>query len=173
MKNLTIYLLVLISCILNSGCKDEPTNDFMLGTFIQTLVQIRIVDKTGIDLLDPANPNSLKRFKVYYLTDGEKKLYSNPLMDAPGAYVIEKWPLESYYHLKIFLNSPGPGNPDDREWTTYLEFEDGTTATIKALFDVRPGYVMLDKASYNDVQVPAWDRSLNNGDQVTFELLLE
>lgn len=167
MKNSSVYFLLLITFALNSGCKDEPTKDFITGgTIIQTDVQIRIVDKTGTDLLDPTTHNSLDRFKAYYFKGEENKISYCP-------YQIEKWPLESYYHLTIFLNSPPPERRGFSEWTTYLEFEDGTIATIKALFDVRPGYVVLDKASYNDVPVAAWDRSLNNGGQVTYELVIE
>lgn len=174
MKNLIICFLALILGTLNLACKEEETtDDLIVGDIVSRSVNISLFDKAGTDLLDPANPNSLKRFKVYWIIDGEKVLYNEPFMAAPGAFTIEKWPLEPYYHLKVLLNGPWFEDSSDGEWTTYLEFEDGTTATIKAVYTVKPGYVMLEKASYNDIQVPAWDRSLNDGGYKTFKLVIE
>jgi len=170
MKTLQVYVGTFLVLFTAVACNDSNEEEVPFGMFVSESVNIAIQDQSGTDLLDPANPDALSRFKVYYLRDGEKQLYTDPLMDAPNGFVIEKFPLDEFYHLQIFLNAPTSPDGNDSEWTTYLEFEDGHTDTIVAHYDIRPSYLAVDQASYNGIAV--WDRSKNNGALQTYILVV-
>ncbi|GLU54954.1 hypothetical protein [Dyadobacter frigoris] len=169
MKNILFYAIVVVFGIISCTDKNEDEmNIQQLGGYFSGSLDIMIKDKNGFDMLDVGNPNSLKKFKVYYLLNGKKELYSKSLMYAPNGYVIEKFATDSYYHMQLFINSPNPESTNNNNWITYLEFEDGSTDTIKASFDIKPGYIAVERASYNDKL--AWNPSQNNGVLQTFEL---
>jgi hypothetical protein len=159
-----LFASLALGCI-TVACSDD-VEETPFGMYLSGSVNISIQNKSGADLLDPGNPDALKFFKVYYLIDGKKQLYSEPLMSAPNGYIIEKFPLDTYYHIQVFLNAPAPESNNEGAWTTYLEFEDGHTDTIEALYTVKPGYIAIEQASYNGV--PTWDLSKNNGGLQTY-----
>ncbi|SEJ25949.1 hypothetical protein SAMN04487995_3815 [Dyadobacter koreensis] len=169
MKNILLYAVVLAIWIVSCTDKNEDEmNIQQLGGYFSGSLNIMIKDKNGIDMLNVSNPNSLKKFKIYYLLNGKKELYSKSLMYAPSGYVIEKFAADSNYHMQIFINSPTPESTTNDNWTTYLEFEDGSTDTIQASFDIKPGYIAVQKASYNGKL--AWETSEKNGVINSFEL---
>lgn len=149
MKNLKVIIaLFLLSCL---ACEDNKGNEMekSLSGYVATGVNIRIVDSNGNDRLAPNSQNGLSKFKLYYLINGQKQIYNNPAMTASGGYNIKKFDPGNYYYLQVFLNSPKPDETDTKERTTYLEFEDGSTDTIKATYDIKPGYIAIDETWYN------------------------
>lgn len=172
MRYLSIYLLALMVGFTSSGCSDDADEkEFLLCCMvIDSNVDLAIKDTEGNDLLDPDTPGALRQFRVYYERDGEKTPYK-PVPGGHGGFVIEKWSVDATFHLKVFVDNPlnDPRDNDNDERTTYLEFKDGTIDTIRAVFTVKPGYVVIEKAWYNNTL--AWDRSRDNGGIRTFELL--
>jgi hypothetical protein len=172
MKSSLTYFGLLVFNILNLGCKDSKDaamNQGPFGMCISSSVYITIKDAKGTDLLDPSNPKSLRRFRVSYQIDGEGKLYYDPWMKAPYGYVIEKFAVNDHYHLQVFANYPNMDNDNSHECITYLEFEDGNIDTIAASYEVKPGYLGIYKASYNEKYV--LDASKNNGNLGRFQLV--
>lgn len=156
MKNITIYFGIIGVVLTTLSCKDEKNETIeepITGIFVSAMVTIGVRDKSGKDLLDPNLPSSMKNFKVYYQVNGAKKLYYDPWMGAPGGYLIEKYSVRPWYHVKLFLDSPSwvDGRTSDST-ITYLEFEDGSTDTIRAQYTVGPGRIEIDRAAYNGIQ---------------------
>ncbi|MEO6283083.1 MAG: hypothetical protein ABIN80_03960 [Dyadobacter sp.] len=168
MKNLSYYFILLVFSILNLGCKDSK-DEALLGMYFSNSVYISIKDPKGTDLLDPSNPESLTRFRVYYLINGKRKLIYDPWMDAPYGYVIEKFAVNDHYHLQVFANFPNIDNDKSLECITYLEFEDGSTDTIAASYVIRKAYTAINKASYNGQL--EWDEAKPNADLSTFKVI--
>lgn len=90
-------------------------------------------------------------------------------MSAPLGYVIEKYPIRSWYHLKLFLDMPRLDSNAGDWITTFLEFEDGSTDTITAQYTLGRGIITIDRASYNGV--PFFDRFQDNGNVPTYEVV--
>ncbi|KAA0992591.1 hypothetical protein [Dyadobacter aurulentus] len=168
MRNSLLYLGIMMIGLLNLKCRDKYEEEILVGIIWDKNVYLEIKNAAGVDMLDPNSPNSFKRFKVYYLVNGIKEFYYDPWMDAPGGYIIQKFPNESFYQLQIFINGPTHESRNDHEWVTYLEFEDGSTDTISASFGVRPGNISVEKATYNGR--PMWDTSLTYAKE-PFELI--
>lgn len=169
MENLKRILAILFLSVILLSCKDnkDEVMDQSFGGYVATSVNIRIKDSDGNDRLAPTGHNPLTSFKVYYLVNGQKVLYNNPNMSAPGAYSIKKDDVGNYYYVQVLLNSPSPGDDSQNDWITYLEYQDGSTDTIKATFSVEPGFIAINKAWYNGTL--QWDR-ISTGSLEVFEL---
>lgn len=173
MKNVIIFLGSAMLGIIALSCKDkevEAVEEQSSGIDIEIGVDIKLRNESGIDLLDPGNPNAWKNFKLYYIKDGAKVRYFDPLMSAPNGYRIDKYPFEPVYHLDVMLNTPRWDPANNGSWaTTYLEFEDGSTDTINAQFYIAPNLLMIDRATYNGV--PFFDRYLDYSHDPTYEVI--
>ncbi|MGG7661223.1 VOC family protein [Dyadobacter sp. BHUBP1] len=176
MKNIMICLRTTTLCTITAisvavlSCtdgSDEVVKEQPLGMYVSTSVTISVRNESGRDLLDPDLPNSFRKFKVYYLKDGAKQLYFDPMMSRSGGYSFDKYPFESAYHVRVLLDSPPWDAVNDNKWTTtYLEFEDGSTDTIRAQYTIKPGFVAIAKAFYNEAL--GWDLARDNGDLPTY-----
>ena len=170
MKNIQLILAALISSLVLYSCGEKKDEEIepLLRMHIEQEVQFKIKNADGVDLLNPSTEKGLKRFKVYYIVDGKKKLYFEPWLDAPGAYLIQKeWTGEDYV-LRVLLSGPTLKNPNVNGVKTFLEFPDGHTDTITADYHVRPNLRVVTRAYYNDRL--EWDRSINIGKTVPLQL---
>ncbi|MCF0059733.1 hypothetical protein [Dyadobacter sp. CY356] len=150
MKNLLSCISLLMIFLLSVGCKEDNVQSkdiFLGGVIVVQSTNIRISDKAGNDLLNPANENRIKDFKVFYVRDGQKKLFLVPNLDHPMGYQIVKHGLENYYYLKVLLD----GGKGVKETTTYLQVENGEIDAIKCKYMENTGAsVISERVWFND-----------------------
>ncbi len=155
MKNLFSSLTLLLIFFLSVGCKENQVKDddlWLGGIVVSQSTNIRISDKAGNDLLNPDNENRIKDFKIFYVKDGQKKLYLVPNLDAPMGYRIVKHSLYDYYYLQVLLD----GGKDVKETTTYLQIGDSEPDTVKCKYRENTGAsVISEKVWFNGKLV--WD----------------
>ena len=122
-----LWLLLLLS-----GCtKEEPSH-----TVIYAVMEIRVVDAQGNNLLDPTFPSpktvDASKLKLYLVKEGKEELFDRKTADFPkGVFLLP--PKEtglSYYIMRLFLNV----ETHEKITTTILEWEDGHRDIIKAEF---------------------------------------
>lgn len=123
-----LWLLLLLP-----GCtKEEPSH-----TVIYAVMEIRVVDAQGNNLLDPTLPSpktvDASKLKLYWVKEGKEELFDRKTADFPkGVFLLP--PKEtglSYYTMRLFLNV----ETHEKITTTILEWEDGHRDIIKAEFD--------------------------------------
>ncbi|KAA6432777.1 hypothetical protein FEM33_24000 [Dyadobacter flavalbus] len=117
------------------------------GVVVMQAINISVKNKSGEDLLDPANANGIKKFKIYYLVNGEKKLYFNSYMDAPLGYRIWKFPAKEFYYLNVLMD----GGIGIHETQTFLQLGDSPALdTLKAQYRTDPTNIIAEKVWHND-----------------------
>jgi hypothetical protein len=164
MKKMFLYSVLAFICFTFSFCKDSEKDDLQpTGINVMQSVNVLVKSDTGIDLLDPANVNGIKEFKVYYLVNGAKELYSHPNLDAANGYRLLKHPTLGYYYLQILMD----GGKDILETTTYLQLGASTRLdTIKTQYKSDPNNIIAENIWYNGSLV--W--TLTDGEP-TFEII--
>lgn len=147
MDKTLIYCTLLFLCFAFSGCKDQDSNELNpTGVVVMQTANIIVKSATGEDLLDPANNNGIKDFKIYYLVNGAKTLYNEPHLDAPSGYRLIKHPVRGYYYLQVQLD----GGLNIPETTTFLQLgSTGDIDTIKAHYKTDPNNVIVEKIWFN------------------------
>lgn len=159
-------LTLLISC--NSNDKEEE-EQLIYGTSVLSFCEITVKDRAGNNLLDPTNPNSfdIDNIKIFYLIDGEKKEFYEEHLDAPKGFRVIQHDFTSEYQFIIHLNYD---RTEDFS-TTYIQWNENDTDTIKALFKYPPNTssVLLRTVWQNNEL--KWDFELNNHSNPYFELI--
>lgn len=141
-----IYYILLMLCFAFSGCNDNSEEPSPTGVFVSQNANIIVKSAAGEDLLDPENANGIKDFKIYYLVNGVKTLYSEPSLDAPNGYRLIKHPVKGYYYLQVLMD----GRRNIPETTTYLQL--GAAAdvdTIKTQYKIDPNNLIAEKIWFN------------------------
>jgi hypothetical protein len=164
MDKTLIYCTLLLLCFAVSGCKDQDSNEpGPTGVVVMQTANIIVKSTTGEDLLDSANNNGIKDFKIYYLVNGVKTLYNEPNLDASNGYRLIKHPVKGYYYLQVQLD----GGRNISETTTYLQLgSNGDIDTIKAHYKADPNNIITEKIWFNGSLV--W--SFANGEPI-FEIV--
>jgi hypothetical protein len=123
MKNLMMIglITIIISCTKEKEVRYASNVDIGL--------EISVVDKSGNDLLDPANPNSFKEkdIRIYYLINGVKEEVFFPNYDHPRNFYIDK--RDKVYNMILFLNDP----------ITYIQWNNLDTDTIQCVINKEGG----------------------------------
>ena len=130
------------------GCKeDNEDNVPPTGVVVVQNVNVRVKNTQGLDLLNPENANGIKAFKIYYLVGGEKKLYSNPSLDASGGYRLLKHPVNGYYYLQVLMD----GGHNVAETKTLLQLGDNAELdTIRTQYKSDPSNIIPEKIWHNE-----------------------
>jgi hypothetical protein len=164
MKKVLLYSVLTFLCFTFSYCKDSEKNDLQpTGVNVMQSVNVLVKSDAGEDLLDPANVNGIKEFKIYYLVNGAKELYSKPNLDAANGYTLLKHPTKGYYYLQILMD----GGKDILETTTFLQLGTSTSLdTIKTQYKSDPNNIIPENIWYNGSLV--W--KLTDGEP-TFEII--
>lgn len=169
MKKALILISILtlfINC--NSNEKEEEEQIYG-GVQVVTSLELMVKDNNGKNLLDPANQNSFDKdeIKIFYLIDGKKfEFYAEHLDYSKGFKVIQnELTLEYYINIHLYNDK----NEDIS--TTYIQWNENYTDTIKALFYYPPNSssVLLRKIWYNDEL--KWDFESDNHTMPFFELV--
>lgn len=169
MKRKIIFYLIVFLCFTLFNCKEnhtsmQPKDLKPTGVVVMQSINVSVKSKTGEDLIDPANANGIKEFKIYYLVSGEKKLYSNPYMDAPLGYRIWKHPAKEFYYLNVLLD----GSRGIPETQTFLQLGNSASQdTLKTQYRTDPTNIIAEKVWHNDQLV--W--KMEDGDPA-FNLVL-
>lgn len=159
MKTLQIYLIIAIASLTISCKKDIVQDDLPLGNVtLEQSVDIRLTDLKGEDLLNPANENGIRDFKVYHVTAEQKELFNQSNLDAPGGYWIKKNEKENYYYLQVLLTTPNSKELSTKT-TTYLKIGNYELDTIQASYFSTAPSIKLSKVWFNNNKT--WD-SANN-----------
>ena len=151
MKNLSSLIPILLICFLSISCNEDKKTETPqpIGSTMERSADIRIVSSTGEDLLDPANENGIKRFKVSYLNIGVENQNNLPALNSYSGFVLQKNPILNYYYLHVMLNHSNTS----LEATTYLQLGfQGSIDTIRTLYRAPIGktlYIMPEKIWYN------------------------
>ncbi|TRZ41639.1 hypothetical protein [Robertkochia solimangrovi] len=103
--NITKYtmkfaLFVFLQLILSCSADNEQEN-----FVVNTMVEFKLSDDQGNDLLNPKNPNAYEESQIrlfYSSNDALVEVY-DPLMDHPRNFLI--YPHENEYRIRIFLNN--------------------------------------------------------------------
>ena len=122
------------------------------GDVIDRVVDILLVDKENNNLLKNGviNPDDLN---LYYLINGEKKLYYNGNYDAPKGYLI--WEdQDNRSILRIFAND------DIYTPVTLVEYTKNDVDTIKCEFHRDDSNIIVQKVWYNSEL--KWEVGNNN-----------
>lgn len=164
MKNLIYHLLITITML---SCSSEDNNNGESSYALSNNLDFKVKSDDGTDLLNPNNSNAYleENIKIYYVKENgdiEEIYYSN--LDLPRNFDIVS-PADSgeeeEYYMRVFLNSYMLENA-----TTYIEWNETDTDTIKANYNSGNGYMLLSKAWYNNVLVFNRDET-NNTIEIT------
>ncbi len=142
-----IIILALMTIII--GCNESEDNNIKYGDYIETGIELSIVNSKGEDLLNPEHPNHLKEedIKLFYLEDGQTKEVYNPDMDLPRNFKIYKAINE--YRIGIALNS----SPLEKKAITYIQWNKEDTDTLEATFRRSVSSVVRDTVWLNGKQI--------------------
>lgn len=116
-----------------------------------TLVVFKIENALGQNLFDPATTGYYRpeNIKVFYLVNGEEKLYSKPNLDYPHGYRILNSSAIGYY-MTIFANTEATESPT----TTYIDWGNGDKDTLVCAMNKKDGvYQMITDAWYNNEKI--------------------
>lgn len=134
-------LVFAILLFVMSSCNKDKEGKFNLDAGIEIYVQ----DKSGNDLLNPSIQNAYKEseIKIYYLIDGVKKEVYYPNYDYPRNFrIIEAG---SKYYMMLSPN----GNDSEEYPTTYIQWNESDTDTIKCEFSRTSNSIICTKIWYN------------------------
>jgi hypothetical protein len=169
MKKTLILISILTLFFSCNSTENEEEEIMYYGTDIAASFRMKVKDNTGKNLLDPTNPNSFdtSKIKIFYLIDGEKKEYYEEHLDYPKGFRITRHVSTLEYEFILFLNYD---RTEDLS-TTYIQWNENDTDTIKALFYYPPNSssVLMRTVWYNDEL--KWDYELNNHEDPYFELI--
>ena len=152
MKNL---FLILAITFLFVGCKDSEDRIPEQDAFIYRLhADFSIVNSKNADLLNPETPGHLNiaDFRVYYLINGEKKLFYKPDYDYPYGYLYNDELREGKTSVRIFFNS---SETEDRP-ITYVQWSNQDTDTIQVEYERTINGVIQKNIWLNGEHI--WDR---------------
>lgn len=130
------------------GCNKQSTGT---GEAIDTQVVIKIENAQGQNLLDPATSGHFKpeNIKMYYLVNGEEKLYNKPNLNYPYGYRIMNTSTVGYI-MTIFANNENAESPT----TTYIDWGNGDKDTLVCAITKKDGaYQMITDAWYNNEKI--------------------
>lgn len=122
-KFLILGAVVLASCSSNSTSPIEGVPNPGVH------VAFSFLDENGNDLLDLENPEAWgeDNITIYNLIDGEKKSRFNVNMDKPKGFSILYHEEEDMFFMSLNLSE----QIDDGYTTTFIEFPNGETDTLK------------------------------------------
>lgn len=127
----------------------EKNNDNNKNYFnLEHGINIILKNSNGELLLNTENYNP-NNFKMYYNINGQKIEYNMPNYDSPKGFFINNDYSPNY--VNFLLNSI---NQDTASSTTYIEWNENETDTIKATFLKGEGYFVIDKVWVNGDYVP-------------------
>ena len=143
MKYAIIFTSVLILANLLS-CKKKSVKE----TAIYLSVYIKVQNAQGQDLLGPQTTGYFKpeQLKIYYLVNGEEKLYDRPNLNISRGFTIFNASTYGCYLMNVFVNN---ANAENEPTTTYIDWGNGDRDTIVAAIDKRENYQMITNAWYN------------------------
>ncbi len=158
MIKFNIFLLTMTLSIF--GCRKSDSGEDLV---LDLHTDMRLVNKSGENLLDPSTPNNFNTntIKVYYLLNGQKIEMSNTNLDAPRQYMIYQVEAHSNnypgeYLMRIYLNKDGIKNSSGaEEATTYIQWNNAQTDTLVTQIRRTGSSIFTEKISYNGVV--KWD----------------
>jgi len=136
-------LLFCLAFILLFCNEDHPT-------IIDISVDMWIRDQSGNNLLNAATAGYYKKedIRIFYLQDGVRKEFNNPRMDAPRGFIIYRNDGNGEYVMKL---SPYEGIVDKEITTTYIQWNDTQTDTVRCLMSRIYQSIYCKKIWYNNV----------------------
>lgn len=162
MKQLKRFILILGTIIILS-CNSDDNKSNSQGFLFDGSVNIFLKNSQGENLINTATFNS-NNYKIYYEINGQKTEVNNPLMDAPKGFYInqESNPIS----MRLYLNVPP--NENTTSTTTYIEWNNSDTDTLKTHFVKGDGYLVWAKLWLNDEVVWEEGSSTSNlGREIT------
>lgn len=128
------------------ACKKQENSEA-----IYTSVLLKVENTQGGNLLDPSTTGYFKPqdIKVYYLVNGEAKLYNKPNLDYPRGYRISNTSTAGAV-ITIFANTESAENPT----TTYIDWGNGDRDTLVCAMTKKDGvFQMITDTWYNEKNV--------------------
>ena len=173
MKIVNLIIGILIISISLSCSKKEEENPGSLGFYIDQSVLITMVNEDGVDLLDPQIESAYNssKVKIFHLINNKKVFYYDNMLNAPGGYKTynpyER--LDSSYYVFCLLRTSTDGSTNEAsQSTTYIEWNDNDTDTIKCQLYESDGYLGCTKVWCNGKVV--WEKEVDSGER-TFNLI--
>jgi hypothetical protein len=159
MKNLIFILLA--STLIISCNSDDNNNDNNYA--LETAIAFTLTNQIGEDLLDPTNSNAYlsNSIKIYYIKEnGDIEEIYNSNLDSPRNFRIispDNSDLNTYA-FELYPNTYVMENA-----TTYIEWNDTETDTIKTNYRYGDNYTICNKIWYNNVNVWTENTNVNSG----------
>lgn len=158
MKILNTFFLAMV--LLSCNSDDNNETDFVYSIGFEMIVK----NGGGIDLLNQNSPNTLNTndIKLYYLINDVSEEVYNPNLDLPRNYMIYEHS-DGFYRIKIF-----PNYAQSEEFpTTYIEWGENDTDTIKCQFKYTNNSIALTKVWFNEIL----ELDTESGTGFTFEVI--
>ncbi|MGL1889816.1 MAG: hypothetical protein OCD76_25100 [Reichenbachiella sp.] len=161
-----LFLKALAIMILSSCKTEDDSLCCDLGTNIDVAVDIFVVSKKGIDLLNPESPEAFQEhdIRVFDVIDEEISISNNTSNGRGFLFLSPSGTLSDRYRIRLFANLESK----DEYPINYIEWNENDTDTLKAEFDRGDNYDMVTKVWFNDELV--WDL-LSDGDIRRFEII--
>ena len=154
MKIINLIVSVLIVIVIQSCSKeDDLSKTRSPGFYIDESVSITLINKDSIDLLDPHTKNSYNRtrIKLFHLVNNKKVEFFNGFMDYASGYRIYT-PNEinnSCYEFCLMITNVDGSTNEASQSTTYIQWNDNDTDTIKCQLVRKEGYFGCSKVWCN------------------------
>ena len=112
---------------------------------VYNMVEFKVVDSNGNDLLDPENVDQIdeSQIKVFYKVDGQWQEVFDANMDYPRNFFIYQG--EYSYRMRVFLNDTESGVLPE----TLIQWSDSDADTIQAEFNRTSSSIVLQKIWLN------------------------
>jgi len=152
--------LIYIFCIVIFLCSCEKEDRYG-PDFIDIQIEIKLLDQSGKNLLNPSNPNAYdaKDIKLYYLEGGNLKEVNYANYDYPRNFMILN---EPDYRIRLFPNT----SKNEEFPLTFIKWNESDIDTIKCEFSAVNSSVICRKVWYNEKLM--WD---NFGVERFFEIV--
>jgi hypothetical protein len=158
MKKLLIILIIttLLGC--DKSDNSDNSNELIYGYNIDVSIEFSVLNSQNEDLLNPENPNHLdvKKIKLFYIIDGEKKGIYNTFMDNPRNFRVYEH--ENEYRIGVSLNL----TETSEKPITYIQWNDTDTDTIEVTIKRTPHSTLSEEIWLNGMHV--WERGNNTID---------
>ncbi|PWJ58083.1 hypothetical protein CLV98_105265 [Dyadobacter jejuensis] len=138
-------LALLVGIAVLTSCKDD--SDDPTAVEVDTSVDFVRVDKNGINVFSNASANYIdpSNVETFYLKNGDKVEVNNPDLAASKGVILNE--INGNKYLRMFVY---PGEVDQEETITYLQWKENDTDTIKSLMSRSPGAVFISKLWINN-----------------------
>ncbi len=144
MKNISFFVILLLLTLL--GCKkDYPT-------VISTAFDVWVRDNDGNNLFNTQTPNhySVDTVRIFYLENGVRKEFNNPMLGAPRNFLVMKNESNGEYGVRLF---PYEGTHREGTATTrmFIQWNYQDTDTVDCAIEKYDATEICTKVWWNGV----------------------